>query len=177
MTEMYISTEHAETARSRFVDHDNHRRLMNERSDGAIAASRIYGYVMGREDQAVKQAVQDNLNIRRIYRSLLQQNAYFHIPQALAASTDEYPERHGDGCVIRLQASRAQEDQLYLIIELADQRREMPKVLSVFASADGEDMASLDLPAARNGVIQTIIDKNSDLAKLLADPKTETFLR
>ncbi|MDV7338353.1 hypothetical protein RYZ26_02010 [Terasakiella sp. A23] len=175
MTDIIISTENAEAAKSRFADLTNQRRLMNESAPGAIAASRVFAYVMGREDADVKQVLQSNLSIRRIYRTLLKQNAYFHIPQALAASSEDYPERHGDGCIIRLQASRAQEDQLYLIIELADQRRDMPHTLSVFGA--GDEMETLDLPAARNGVIQTIIDKNANLANLLADPKTETFLR
>ncbi len=175
MSDIKISTDNAEEAKGVFSDLRNKRRLMNAREAGAISASRLYKFVLGHQDEMVSDLLGSDLALRRAYKQLLQQSAYFHIPQAIAASTDDFPERQCDGCVIRLQASRAESNQIYLIIELSDQRREMPNALSVF-DADGA-CEVLQLPAMRNGVIQTIIDRKSDLARLLADPKTETFLR
>ncbi|SCA58267.1 hypothetical protein MTBPR1_90114 [Candidatus Terasakiella magnetica] len=170
-----IKAENLETAKEKFAELQQFRELMNDRTTAAIAPSRLYAYVAGRKDDELAQALKTQLGLRRAYRDLLKRMSYFHMPQALAASTDDYPTRHCEGCVIRLQASRAQSDQLYLIIELSDQRGNMPQSLSVFGS--DEACETLDLPPARNGVIQTIIDKNSPLARLLGDPKTEIFLR
>lgn len=175
MTKLIFSTDKMETAKEQFVDLQNKRHLMENRQRGALSASRLYRFILGHSDNQLKEALGHDLSLRRTYKQLLQQSAYFHIPSAIAASTDEFPERHGEGCTIRLQSSRAESDQLYLIIEVGDQRHDMPNALSVF-DQDGA-LEVLELPAGRNGVIQTIIDKNSDLAKLLADPKSETFLR
>jgi len=175
MSEYKINTEDLEIAKKLFGDRQNQRHLLQEKRPGQFSASRLYKYVLGHEDRELSLALGTDLSLRRVYKSLLQQQAYFHIPQALAASTDEFPQRHADGCVIRLQASRAESTQVYLIIEIADKRRDMPKNLQAFAGDDGFE--TVHLPEARNGVIQTIIDKNSALAKLLADPKTEIFLR
>jgi len=175
MNKFVIDPAFKEAAQRNFVDRDRARSLMDSQVEGAIAASRIYRYVMGASDDTVAQAVRENMSVRRIYRQLLEKASSFHIPEALAASTEDYPERHGDGCLVRLQASRAQEDQLYLIIELKDQRRDLPQSLTLFGADD--QMESLDLPKGRNGVVQTIIDRSSLIARLLSDPKTEIFLR
>ncbi|NVK19547.1 MAG: hypothetical protein HWE30_12685 [Methylocystaceae bacterium] len=175
MNKYVIDLALKEVAQAHFVDQDNARSLMNSHAEGSLAASRIYRYVMGGQDDTVAKAVRENLSVRRIYRELLAKTSAFYIPEALAASTEEYPERHGEGCLVRLQDSRAQADQVYLIIEVKDQRRDLPKSLTLFGVED--KMVSLDLPAGRNGVVQTIIDRSSLAAVLLADPKTEIFLR
>jgi len=170
-----IDTRLHDEAKGQFADLHHKRRLMTQRQSGAISAGRLYGYVMGKADDEVEAALGQDLFVRRVYRTMLQQSALVYIPQALAASTEDYPERHADGCRIRLQASRAESDQLYLIVEMSDQRRSMPTSLNL-VGAD-ETTARVLLPGARNGVMQTIIDKNSEAAQLLADPKTEIFLR
>ena len=175
MNDYVINPDLKEEAQKQFADLYSARLLMQTRQSGAVSAGRLYAYVQGQHDETVTRLIQENLAARRLYRNLLQRNAYFHVPQAIAASSEEFPERHCNGCKIRLQASRAESNQVYLIIELTDKRRDMPTMLSVFG--DDETCEMLELPPARNGVIQTIIDKTSLLAKLLSNPKTETFLR
>ncbi|WP_135075468.1 hypothetical protein [Terasakiella sp. SH-1] len=170
-----IKKEQADAAKEKFVELQTYRHLMANKTGGGISPTRLYSFMRGDVDDEVAAQLKVNLGLRRAYRNLLKSQAFFHVPEALAASTDEYPERHCDGCVVRLQVSRAQENQLYLIIELSDQRRNIPFTLSVFGSDESCEM--LDLPDARNGVIQTIINRQSGLARLLADPKTEIFLR
>jgi hypothetical protein len=175
MIKYEITPEITEKAKVQFDELQTQRQLLNERSAGSYSASRLYHFVLGHNDPEIANALKDNLSLRRAYKALLQQSAFFHIPQAIAASSDEYPDRHCDGCRIRLQASRAESSQLYLIIELSDQRREMPKTLTAFFA--DETNLRLELPLGRNGVIQTMIDAHSDMATLLANPKTELFLR
>ncbi len=162
-------------AKVRFAALDTTRRLINHAGSGGVSASRLYTYAIQGDDQGVRQALGTDLALRRAYRRLLQKVSRFHIPEAVAASTEEFPERHSDGCKIRLQVSRAQPDQLYLIIELSDQRADSPKSLNVFGS--DEACETLDLPVQRNGVMQLIIERESPLAHMLADPKSEIFLR
>lgn len=175
MTEIVISPDLKDAAQTEFVARDHQRALMQLRGPAGLAISRLYGYVQGGTDEAVSRALRSDLAVRRVYQNLVRQHAQFHIPQAIAASSEAYPQRHCAGCRLRLQASRAQEDQLYLIIELADQRAESPARLNLFGADD--DFAAVDLPAQRNGVIQTLLDKDSPQARLLADPKTEIILR
>ncbi|WP_417784113.1 hypothetical protein [Terasakiella pusilla] len=175
MTEIVISPDLKDAAQTEFGALDQQRDLMQARGGAGLALSRVYGYVQGGTDEVVAHALQSDLAVRRVYQNLLRRQALFHIPQAIAASSEEYPMRHCAGCRVRLQASRAQEDQVYLIIELADQRSDSPTRLNLFGA--GEVFASVDLPAQRNGVIQTLLDKDSSQARLLADPKTEIILR
>lgn len=162
-------------AQARFTDRSLKRELVSQARHTQISAGRLYRFVQGAKDEDVSKALGQDLALRRTYKNMLQQQAYFHVPQALAASTQDLPDRHCDGCVIRFMASRAESDQVYLIVEVQDQRREMPHQMSVFGGQD--KMEILELPPARNGVIQTIIDRTSGLADLLRDPKTEIFLR
>lgn len=164
-----------EQAQERFNHLQSARTLMDTTLTGSYSASRLYQFIGGHNDPALEAALFQNLSLRRAYKTLLTQMAYFHIPQAIAASSEVYPARDCQGCRIRLQASRAESSQLYLIIEISDQRRDMPTKLSAFQK--DEAYAQLDLPDARNGVIQTIIEIDSDLASLLKDPKVEIYLR
>lgn len=175
MTEIVISADLKDKAQAEFSARDQQRALMTARGQAGLALSRIYGYVQGTPDDVVAKAVHTDLSVRRVYQKLLRAEALFHMPQALAASSEDYPERHCAGCRVRLQTSRAQDDQLYLIIELADHRLDRPTRLNLFGV--GDVFASVDLPAQRNGVIQTILNKDSPQVRLLADPKTEIILR
>lgn len=175
MIKYEINADRLEETKTRFGELQQMRHLMNKATPGSFSASRLYRFVLGHKDEEISHALSKNLSLRRAYKTLLKQSAYFQIPQAIAASSQDYPERHCDGCTLRLQASRAESSQLYLIIEVADTRRDMPNVLTAFF--DDETCIRLDLPLARNGVIQTLIDAKSDMATLLANPKTEIYLR
>jgi len=162
-------------AADRFSDLQAERHLMNATVSGSFSTSRLYHFVMGHPDEELGVALNHNLSLLRTYKTLLAQTAYFHIPQAIAASSEDYPERHCNGCTVRLQASRAETTQLYLIIEIKDQRSDMPHTLNLFLNE--ATCARVTLPKARNGIIQTIIDVQSDVARLLTNPKTEIYLR
>lgn len=162
-------------AQERFAALQAKRELMQSRREGGLSLGRLYAFAAGKSDEMVARLVGSDLVVRRVYRQLLQGMALVHIPQAQAASSEDYPERHADGCRVRLQASRAESQQLYLIVEMSDVRRDMPKAMELFGGDDSH--ARLDLPPARNGTIQTIIETTSSAARLLSDPKTEIILR
>lgn len=114
--------------------------------------------------------------LRAAYRALLAGSASYHVPEAMAASTDVLLlKRRGDGCLIRFLPSRAEPDQVYLIVELDDPGRAMPSAL-VFC--DAEDFCSaVELTGWRNGVAQLIVETSSAILRLARDPKSSAYLK
>ena len=145
---------------------------------GGVSASRLWAYAQGQltdDVRDVEQALDQNPAMRKTYMDMIRSAALFSFPEAMAASeADTLPERTDQGCKLSLKPSRAEESQLYLIVELADTSK-TPRALIV---SDQEDRTSLlTLPDARNGIIQVIVEKNSDIVRLLRDPKSEAYLK
>lgn len=175
MIEFKLDPARQTDIKDRFVENDLSRQIRRERLSGSFSATRLFAFINGVEDEAISEALVDDLTLRRTYRTLLRNRASYHIEQAIAASSDLFPDRFCDGCKVRLQGSRADENQYYLIIELADKSRPGPHKLTAFGR--DETCAVLDLPDQRNGIVQTIIEADSPLGELLKDPKTEVLLR
>ncbi len=145
---------------------------------GGIAPSRLWGYAQGNlqgDVNDVERALDQNPAMRKVYRNMLRGAAMFVLPEAMAAAdADTLPERTGQGCKLSLKPSRAEESQLYLIVELADTSK-TPKALVV--SSEDDRTHQMNLPPSRDGIIQVIVEKNSDIVRLLKDPKSEAYLR
>ncbi|MEG3619699.1 hypothetical protein V5T82_14635 [Magnetovibrio sp. PR-2] len=145
---------------------------------GAVSPSRLWAYAQsqlsdGFED--VLHALDQNPDMRKAYGAMIRSAAMYSFPEAMAAAeADTLPERAGQGCKLSLKPSRAEQTQLYLIIELADTSKK-PKALVVSDKKDRT--ALLTLPQARDGIIQVIVEKNSDIVRLLKDPKSEAYLK
>ena len=83
--------------------------------------------------------------------------------------------RDGAGCRIRFQRSRAEPGQTYVIIELDEGQGARRTTLFV---CDAEDRClKYRLPEAREGVVQMLLDEDSELLRALLDIKTEIFIR
>ena len=145
---------------------------------GAIAFSRLFGYADDPDparDPELEQALARDPGLRADFRRLLERSARHRIPRLAAAAGSEITRRDGDGCRIRLEASLAEPDQTYVIIELADEDAPAPGRLFI---VDAEDRCSaFPLPPSRGGVIQLLEDGGSDLVQGLRDVQTEVFLR
>jgi len=150
--------------------------LDGERPQGAISASRLLAYARGlvTGDGEIDTALKANANLRKAFRQMIRDAALFALPEAMAASSDELPSRETQGCKLSLKPSRAEENQLYLIVETSDFTRGSPTVLVVCGRED--ETSRIDLPPPRNGVMQVILERESDIVKLLIDPKSEAFL-
>ena len=149
-----------------------------EHAPSSIAPSRLYSYATGlieAPDPEIERAMEENPRLRSVFRRMLEEAASYYLPEAMAASTEDLPQRDGAGCRIRFEQSRAEPDQVYVIVELTDEVKAPPKTLVV---CDAEDRCEqLALPQFRDSVVQFIVEKNSDLLRLLRDPKTKAFLR
>jgi hypothetical protein len=175
--------EDRKTARLRFAEYEVHDGLTSDDAiqDAAapsMAISRLYTVVAnpGAALPAdVAAAMLRQPRLRAVYRELLARAATFHIPESMAASTDDLAIRAGDGCRIRFEASRAEPDQIYVIVELDDPSGPPPSGL-VFCDVENF-CASLELTGWRNGVVQLIVERDSDILRLARDPKSMAFLR
>jgi hypothetical protein len=142
-----------------------------------ITISRLYAYATGVDgdtDPELERLLAENLAMRGDFRRLLQKTAKWHMPQVAAASTGAISQRGGVNCRIRFEISRAEPEQTYVIIEATDSDVPAPAALFV---CDLEDRCDkFPLPRARDGVIQLLLARNSDLLAKLQDINTEIYL-
>ena len=141
-----------------------------------VAASRLYAAAadeMLRDDMAA--LIDGNAAARAFYRRALAQSAIFALPEARAASSGQIAGRHGEGCHIRVEQSRAEPDQYFVVVEIAKDATVKPASLIV---CDTDDRCRrFPLPAVRDGIAQIIADGDSDLLRLIGDPTTRVYLR
>ena len=123
----------------------------------------------------LNRAIASDARLREDLRCLLARVAPYRQATRAAASSGAVTRRSGAGFEITLRESRADRDQLYLIIKLASTALPAPGTL--FVIGDGEGCRKVPLPRPIDGVIQLLLDTASDLAGALCNPKTDVFLR
>jgi hypothetical protein len=139
--------------------------------------NRLYAYAVstGREDAELERALEVDADLGEAFRRLLDRTAGHVLPRVAAASQGVITGRDGVGCHIRFQDSRAEPDQTYVIIEIADTVAEPPAHMFIVDAAG--KCRKFSLPEARNGVIQFLVERDSALLSGLRDIKTEVFLK
>jgi len=120
-------------------------------------------------------ALETDARAREDLRCLLARVAPYQPVARAAASSGPVTTRRGSGFEISLRESRADRDQLYLIIKLASSALPAPGTLFLIGDSDG--CRKVPLPKPIDGVIQLLLDTASDLAGALCNPKTDVFLR
>lgn len=152
-------------------DADALLRPATDRSQGKrLSAGMLYAAARDGEN-----AYSDHPGARRFYRHVVADTARFALPLARAASSGLAPARHGEGCNIRIERSRAEPDQYFVLVELAKDSRASPTSLIV---CDGDDRCSrFPLPVARDGISQIVAESDSDLMRLISDPASKVYLR
>src|SRR5690348_1368884 len=90
------------------------------RRSARIAASRLYAAARHNESGPDVDAVLASSRAGRgVYRCAIADSSQFSLPEARAASSRHTAARHGEGCRIRIERSRAEPDQFYVVVELA----------------------------------------------------------
>ena len=142
-----------------------------------IAFSKLYACATGADgdaDPELERLLREDPGTRRDFRRLLQKTASVHMPRVAAASTGAISQRAGTNCRLRFEVSRAEPDQTYVIIELTGSEMLAPTALFV---CDAEDRCDrFPLPRARDGVIQLLLARDSELLAKLQDIDTEIYL-
>jgi hypothetical protein len=142
-----------------------------------IAASHVYAMAQGATDPEIEILLRKNRAARSLYRQAVADTARFTLPEARAASSGNPPARLGEGCHIRVERSRAEPDQFFVVVQLPKETSERTRPTSLVV-CDSEDYCqSFPLPAVRDGIAQIIADTGSDLMRLISDPTTRVYLR
>lgn len=142
-----------------------------------IGFADIYSYVHEPESvmsTELSAALEADGKLREDLLRLLTKTAGYRCPRSAAAGTKPLESRHGQGFTIRLRPSRAEPSQVYVAIEVFDHAADAPKAL--FVAQDPEGLLKYVLPEARGGVMQILVESDSDLARALRNPRSEVFL-
>lgn len=157
---------------SELVESLNSRSKKSSLSTGRLCA---YAQDLNKQDEFVEQQLHVNSDARKALRNLIMASSNYHMNAVMAASTDTLPNRVGHNCKIRFEKSKAETDQVYIIVELINDKELSPKLLIV---CDEEGFChQFDLPKIRNNICQLISETNSKLLRLLMNPKSEVFIR
>ena len=168
------------TVQEHFADEDNVRQTLTamREAEPTIAFSRLWRFASGEvtHDDELLTALRTDTKLSADFNALLQKVSWSHLPQAAAASTNEDLRlRETDLCAIRIEPSRAEPDQVYVIIELKDPDASSPG--SLITSASDGSLESMELPTDQGGVIQLLLEKDNALLMALSDHSSEVFLR
>ena len=151
---------------------------LTEDRPAALPAHRLWRYASGQlpQDAELLAALHQDRKLSSDYNAMLKKLSWSWMPQVAAASTEEkLGLRETDHCAIRIEASRAEPDQVYVIIELKDQTVTPPATL-ICSGPEGQ-LNSMELPAPQGGVIQLLLQADDDVLVALQDHATEVFLR
>ena len=169
-----------DSVRARFVDEDDTRQVMAalQTTTPTVAFSRLWRLATGdlNADAELSATLRQDRKLAADFNALLQKVAWSHLPQVAAASSgEELRLRETDLCAIRIEPSRAEPEQVYVIIELKDPAATAPASL-ITSAADG-GLENMTLPAARDGVIQLLLQRDNALLLALQAHGTEVYLR
>lgn len=126
-------------------------------------------------DPMLEEKLEEDPALQTRFQALLERTAVYALPKLAAASTGEVTTREGRGYRIRLQPSQAESSQTYIIFELDDASQAAPR--TVFVCRTGRPPLRHRLPDAIGGVVQLLVDAESDLLRGLRDLDAEVFLR
>lgn len=143
----------------------------------AVGFAEVYAYATDPRHQPraeLLSALDGDLRVRRDFEALLRNISVYWMPQVAAASSGKISAREVDGCRMEFRASKADEDQVFVIIELND-KSASPRCL--FVCGKNGPVRRLDLPEARDGRLQLLLDGESEIAVALRDVESEVFLR
>ncbi len=115
-----------EVARDVFCAEDAWSELTSEQRKSDVTAipfSRLYAFAANPDQSAdpeLSDALVRDTKLARHFHHLCEQNAVARLPRVAAAGDEPLPSRDGDGCRLRLEPSRAEPEQVYLIVEFND---------------------------------------------------------
>lgn len=150
----------------------------DETGAGGIGFDALYRYATEPDQPlspALSSALRNGARLRADLRHLLARSARFSAPVLAAASSGTITTRHGAGFALTLRESRADREQIYVIIRFDESLATAPTTL--FVIAEHRDCRKLALPSPTDSTIQLLVEAGSELVSALRDPRTEVFIR
>lgn len=126
-------------------------------------------------DAGLAQALAASSRMRADLRLLIQRASGGRALMAAAASSGTVTTRHGTSFRMTLRESRADRNQVYVLIHINGKAALAPRAL--FVIDDGAACRKVPLPAPLNGTVQLLLDADSDIVAALRDPAAEVFVQ
>lgn len=125
--------------------------------------------------EALRRSLSNDVRLRADLRHLVERAAKGGILLAAAASSGTITTRHGTSFRMTLRQSRADSNQIYVLIHLAGKGTMAPRVL--FVIDDDSACRKVPLPTPLDGTVQLLLDADSEIVAALRDPTTEVFVQ
>ncbi|ABK42712.1 hypothetical protein Mmc1_0185 [Magnetococcus marinus MC-1] len=150
---------------------DTLRQPRDEHVERPIGYTQLMQYIQGDgpTSLAVVRALKADAKLKASYHQLLQRRAMCYFPAVVAASSGEINERQTDGWKIRWKTSRADANQIYLLIELKPHMERTPTKLTV-------EEERITLPEPVNGTIQLLVEANCAIMQGLRNKDSKVYL-
>ncbi len=145
---------------------------------GKVAFADLYAYAVdpGHEPaDRLLDALDTDTGLQADFQRLLKNTARYYMPEVAAASTGALDSREVDGCKILFKSSRADPDQVYVIVEATADKTFAPEMLFV-QFPDGRTRRT-ELGGGRDGRTQILLDRASEIAQGLMDINTEVYVK
>ena len=109
-----------------------------------VSIGQLYSYAteIKKVDIELEEKIEKNINLRRIYRQIIEENAVYTLPEAMAASSLDFPytrtpeDKEGPEQKvikrIRVEVSRAEKNQVYVIFEFDEAVDLYPERTTIF---------------------------------------------
>jgi hypothetical protein len=95
------------------------------------------------------------------------------LKRVAAAASAQIPGREGDGFRLRFEKSRAETDQIYVILEILGES--VPEAV-IIVLGDGRAITKM-LPEPVDGIIQILAEQTSELITALSAPDSKVYLK
>jgi len=158
------------------LDGFDHLTAQNNSPAVKISFSELYAYATNAAhvpSEALQNALSSDLTTRRDLNKLIKKQSIVHMARAAAASSGDIEQREADGFSLTLKPSKANSDQVYLIIESMD-RDESPSLL--FIEQEAGPTLRLPIDDFREGEAQILLSSQDDIVKALRKPSCEVIL-
>jgi hypothetical protein len=144
-----------------------------------IVLADIVEYIRGNEyqQQRVAVALATDLRVRKQFTMLLNQQRIAIAPQeALAQHAAELEMRLGEGFTLLFRRSRADQQQVYVILELDPALEPVDGAAYSILAMSESDVVRVRFPALNNNRAQAILREGDKQLELLRDPNIELNL-
>jgi hypothetical protein len=125
--------------------------------------------------EPLRRTLSTDARLRADLRHLVERAAKGGMLLAAAASSGTITTRHGTSFRMTLRQSRADRNQVYVLIHLAGKGTMVPRVL--FVIDDDSACRKVSLPTPLDGTVQLLLDADSEIVAALRDPTTEVFVQ
>lgn len=125
----------------------------------------------------IEAAIRADLRVRKLFKLLLEEQRRSFTPrQALAMGTEEISDRSCRGFELKLRASRAATEQVYVVLEIWSELQKDDDSAAVLLLERENVFCRLVFPAIQDGRTQTILPSASKTLAMLRDANTALSL-